>query len=154
MEIRRILWPTDFSKNCNRAGPYINLLAEKHGAEVELIYVAVDLGAVGHWYGDPEQDRIERFNRREVERAQKRLDEVCRAELKDCLVAEKKAVVGDPLQEIIKTINEDNIDLVVIAARGRSADDRDDSPLGSLTKRLVKRSPVPVLVVNTAHPAG
>ena len=37
MDIKRILWPTDFSENSSQALPLVTSLAEKYQAEYERI---------------------------------------------------------------------------------------------------------------------
>ena len=52
---------------------------------------------------------------------------------------------GKPHQEIIKTVDELDIDLIVMGASGRHGFDR--IALGSVTERVVRSSTIPVMVV-------
>jgi nucleotide-binding universal stress UspA family protein len=56
-----------------------------------------------------------------------------------------EATVGDPADEILSYVDENESDLVVIATHGRSGLDR--LLLGSVTERVLRRSPSPVFVV-------
>ena len=44
MEVKRVLWPTDFSKNAAQALPYVTWLGEKFQTEVHVVYVIDELG--------------------------------------------------------------------------------------------------------------
>lgn len=52
---------------------------------------------------------------------------------------------GKPYQEILKTVEEMDVDLIVMGASGRHGFDR--IALGSVTERLVRSAKVPVMVV-------
>lgn len=54
---------------------------------------------------------------------------------------------GIPYREILRYIDDVGIDLVAIGTHGRTGRDR-LANMGSVTERVVKNAPVPVLVVN------
>ena len=54
---------------------------------------------------------------------------------------------GIPYREILRHIDDVGIDLVAIGTHGRTGRDR-LANMGSVTERVVKNAPVPVLVVN------
>jgi len=51
--------------------------------------------------------------------------------------------VGDPAKEILKLIDKEKVDLVVMASHGAKGNFR----FGSVTEKVLKNSPVPVTVV-------
>ena len=51
--------------------------------------------------------------------------------------------MGDPAHEILKAIDKEEIDLVVMATRGATG----KFHYGSVTEKVVKNSPVPVLSI-------
>jgi nucleotide-binding universal stress UspA family protein len=55
-------------------------------------------------------------------------------------------VAGDPSEEILNYIGTHGIDLVVMGTHGRKGLDK--VIFGSVAERVVKSSPVPVMVVN------
>jgi len=57
-----------------------------------------------------------------------------------------KVVAGDPSEEILRYIQEEGIDLVVMGTHGRKGLDK--VIFGSVAERVVKSAPVPVMVVN------
>ncbi len=58
-------------------------------------------------------------------------------------------VIGDPVREILRAIEEHDSDLVVMATHGRSG--LSHFFLGSVAARVVRESPVPVLTVPVHH---
>jgi len=59
---------------------------------------------------------------------------------------QKKIVYGDPAQEILKAIESEKIDMVVMGTHGRKR--LENVLFGSVARNVVKRSPAPVLTVN------
>ncbi|MBW2707880.1 MAG: universal stress protein [Deltaproteobacteria bacterium] len=59
---------------------------------------------------------------------------------------QKKIAYGDPTQEILKAIDSEGIDMVVMGTHGRKG--LDNVLFGSVARNVVRRSPVPVLTVN------
>jgi nucleotide-binding universal stress UspA family protein len=55
----------------------------------------------------------------------------------------KHIAVGDPAREILKLIDKENIDLVVMASQGAQGNFR----FGSVTERVLKNSKVPVTTI-------
>jgi nucleotide-binding universal stress UspA family protein len=51
--------------------------------------------------------------------------------------------VGDPAQEILKLIDQEGVDLVVMASRGQKGNYR----FGSVSEKVLKNSPVPVTTI-------
>jgi nucleotide-binding universal stress UspA family protein len=150
MEVRTILWPTDLSKNSIKAAKHVSSLALKYQAKVILLYVGVDLLSYFRAYGDPSKDQLEHFQSWELKQAKKHLEGVCAQELKNCPNIEVKLVQGDAASEILKTIKEAKADMVVLTSHGRGQEDLDQksSDFGSVAKKILANSPVPVHLVN------
>jgi len=77
MEMKKILWPTDFSGNAGKALPYVTSLGEKYQAEVHVLYVIEELAHHEPWYGEFDRAHIEKIRKWEEREARKRLDEIC-----------------------------------------------------------------------------
>lgn len=150
MEVRTILWPTDLSKNSIKAAKHVSSLALKYQAKVVLLYVGVDLMSYFRAYGDPSKDQLEHFQSWELKQAKKHLEGVCEQELKACPNIEVKLVQGDAASEILKTIKEAKADMVVLTSHGRGQEDLDQksTDFGSVAKKILANSPVPVHLVN------
>jgi len=78
--------------------------------------------------------------------AEKALDKICEEQLQNYRNFQKKIVFGDPAQEILKAIESEEIDIVIMGTHGRKG--LESILLGSVARNLVRRSPVPVLTVN------
>jgi len=150
MEVRTILWPTDLSKNSIKAAKNVESLAEKYKAKVIVLYVGVDLLSHFGAYGEPTQEHLQHFQKWEMDHAKKKLESVCAAELKACPALEVRLVQGDAATEIIKAIKEEKADMVVLTTHGRGAEDMDriSTEFGSVAKKVITNSPVPIHLVN------
>ncbi len=148
-DIKRILWPTDLSKNALFALPYVRSMSEKYQAEVHLLYVAEDVGWFDHFYGDADPKFLVELQDKIIETAKDQLAKLCKNELAGCVAFERDIIVGNPVEEILKAIKDGNIDLVIMATHGHGLKGTmTHFPFGSVTEKVTKSSPVPVLIVN------
>ena len=143
MEVNKVLWPTDFSSSAEKALPYVTDLTQKYGAEIHVLYVIEDIAHHDSWYGDFEKSRVEKLMEWADKSARKRLDQVCEKYLNSCPLYIKHIAVGDPAQEILKLIDKEQVDLVVMASHGSKGNFR----FGSVTDKVLKNSPVPVTTI-------
>lgn len=144
VEIKRILYPTDLLGYSYHVLPYVLLMSEKHDAEVYLLYVARDLH---HYTGfQVPHTSISAFMKEALEGAEKLMDRICDQHLQGCPNFRRKVVVGDPGHEIVKTVESEEIDLVIMRSHGRKGPKH--ILFGSVAEYVVKHSPMPVLVVN------
>ncbi len=143
MEIKRVLWPTDFSENAASALPYVQSLSEKFQTEVHILYVIEELALHEPWYGEFDKTHIEKIHRWEDQKARERLDAICQEHLQGCPLYVKHVAVGDPAEEILNLINNEQMDVVIMASRGR----KDRFNFGSVTEKVVKHSPVIVVTI-------
>ena len=74
------------------------------------------------------------------------MDKVCDKQLKGCPNFQRMIVYGDPALEILKATESEGIDMVVMGTHGRKG--LDHTFFGSVAENVVKRSDVPVLVIN------
>jgi nucleotide-binding universal stress UspA family protein len=143
--IKRMLYPIDFSECSYEVLPYVLSIAEKYGATIYLLYVARDLR---HFAGfHVPHTSISLFTKEMVEASERMMDQVCRDHLGQCTNLERKVVIGDAGEEIVRTAEREGIDLIVMGTHGRKGLDR--TLFGSVAGYVVKHSSVPVLTVNT-----
>ena len=145
MEMKKILWPTDFSGSAEKALPYVKSMTEKYNTEIHVLYVIEDIAHHKPWYGDFEQSHIDKIMMWEEKTAKERLDQICESYLEGCPLYVKHIAVGDPAQEILKLIEKVSIDTVVMANRGQKG----HFHFGSVAEKVVKNSPVPVVTIPT-----
>ena len=142
--IKRILFPIDFSECSYDVVPYVLSMTEKFEATVYLLYVARDLR---HFAGfHVPHTSISLFTKELMEGSELLMDQVCKDHFDRCPNFQRKVVIGDPGEEIVKTAEEEGIDLIVMGTHGRKGLDR--TLFGSVAGYVVKHSSVPVLTVN------
>ncbi len=143
MEINRILWPTDFSENAATALPVVTSLSQKYQAEVHILYVLKDYPAFGASYGYHDPDDYQKMKDWERQTAEGRLDEICEKFLNACPLFFRHISVGDPAKEILKLIEQEQIDMIVMASRGSES----HFDFGSVADRVIKCTSTPTLII-------
>jgi nucleotide-binding universal stress UspA family protein len=142
--IKHILYPIDFSECSYEVLPYVLSLAEKYGATIYLLYVAHDLS---HFAGfHVPHTSIGGFTKELVEASERMMDQVCDDHLDRCPHFQRRVVVGDVGEEIVRMAETEQIDLIVMGTHGRKGLDR--TLFGSVAEFVVKHSSAPVLTVN------
>ena len=144
IDLRRILVPTDYSKSSQNALTYAAAFAEKFGAELYLLHVVQDLAlfipeAVS--VAPPVTPPIEQMTAAVREGLQRvvRENDLGRFTV-HCEVRE-----GTPFYEIIQFAKDTAIDLIIMGTHGRSG--LAHVLLGSVTEKVVRKAPCPVLTV-------
>lgn len=134
-----ILLPTDGSAGARAAIETAAAHAERFGAVLHALYV------VDERFVEDEYDMV-------VERAESRaetaLDEVGDI-VGDRAAVEKHLRRGTPHEQILDAVDDYGVDLVVMGTHGRTGLDR-FVHLGSVTERVVRHAPVPVVTVPLA----
>ncbi len=143
MEIRKVLWPTDFSSRAEAALGYVKSLSRDYNAEIHVLHVYEDIVHHETWYGEFDEKHMEGLMQKVRKRAKERLEQICERHLEGCPLYIKHVVIGDPAKEILKFIEQEQVDLVVMSTRGKSGQFR----FGSVTERVTKHSPVPVTTI-------
>ena len=145
LEIKRILFPIDFTENASKVLPYALSVSEKYDAVIYLLHVVEDLTK---WGGGSYIPHIPlgQYQEEALKGAEKALDTVCEEQLQGCPNFQKRTLSGDPAQEILKAIESEDIDMVIMGTHGRKG--LEHIFFGSVAENVVKKSPVPVLTIN------
>ncbi|OGW41653.1 MAG: hypothetical protein A2010_09595 [Nitrospirae bacterium GWD2_57_9] len=146
MQIRTILFPTDFSQGARAAMDHAVSLARDYDAKLVLLYVVQDI-SIAEWYIPSSlsaTDLVEDMQKSAWKEMDKWAQEAA-ATVKD---AEKLVVRGVPFVEIIRTAKEKNADLIVIGTHGRTGIDH--MLFGSTAEKVVRKAPCPVLTVRVS----
>lgn len=139
VQFKKIICATDFSDISNQTIPYGAALASEFGAKLYVCHI-IDLSSVAI-YGEFQLDPVGLQSRIKKD-AQDQLEEM----LGDHpLNWEPLITVGQTADEICRLVEENDVDLVITATRGRSGIKR--LILGSVTERLMRTLPCPLLVV-------
>jgi nucleotide-binding universal stress UspA family protein len=145
MDIKKVLWPTDFSSKAEKSLKFVTSLTRIYQAEIHVLYVFEDIAHHEPWYGEFDESHMEKLVERAEPIAKKRLEQICSKYLDGCPSFKRHISVGDPAQEILSLIDKEKMDLVVMASRGQ----RGHFNFGSVTEKVLKNSRVPVTVIPT-----
>ena len=143
MDVKKILWPTDFSKISEIALPHVKSLTEKYDAEIHVLYVIEDTAHHDGWYGAFDEKRVKELMEHANKTASNRLGQICEKYLEGCPLYVKHVAVGDPANEILNLIAKGKMDLVVMASHGEKGNFR----FGSVAEKVLKNSSVPVTII-------
>jgi len=142
MEIKRILFPTDFSEGAMNALPYAVDMVRHYGARLYMLHVMHDIAVSGLHIPHVSLDVIHK----EIEaEASKEIEKFGVMERQDIKNIEYVILRGVPYEEILKFVEKNNIDLIVMGTHGRKGLDR--VLFGSVAERVVRNAPCPVLTV-------
>jgi nucleotide-binding universal stress UspA family protein len=133
--LKKILAPTDFSDLSAKGVRYACQLARDVGAEL-VIFNVVTL------------DETNAINKQEVEQHKQRLDKFVTQQLKDVgtdVKMRKIVDAGQPYGAIVDCAENERIDLIIMSTHGRGGLSR--MLIGSVTDKILRGSPCPVLVV-------
>jgi nucleotide-binding universal stress UspA family protein len=155
MQARRMAWktilvPHDFSASANHATAIARDEAKLHGATIVLVHV-IDLPyqlGPDTLIVPPETGTPISLKQYAIQSAEAHLQDIVDRLAKDGITASGVVAVGVPVDEIIRTISEHHIDLVVMGTHGRTG--LRHLMVGSVAERIVRSSKVPVLTVR--HP--
>jgi nucleotide-binding universal stress UspA family protein len=146
----KILLPTDGSKYAEKAAEQAIWIASKSGAKIIVLNVIETSSLVGL----PAEDlivRIREMLKEEGRRSLERISELVTEsekeyQMKTAINITLKTEEGSPADSIIKTIEKENVDLVVMGTSGKHGLDR--FLLGSVTEKVVRSAPCSVLAVH------
>lgn len=141
---KRILIPTDFSKNAVQTYAYAKAFAQNNNTKIDLVYIIQSLSyleisrEVAHYPLDV-KEITKRMEQQFIDELQQELESNFDEDLRGQVYIKHsvKAVKG-----ILEQLEEEQYDLVIMGSRGRG---ESDLMRGSTTQQLVRSSPVPVL---------
>jgi nucleotide-binding universal stress UspA family protein len=143
MQIKNILFPTDFSQGALNALPYAADMAKGYGARLHMLHVIYDIAAASGWYVP--HASFDAMYKELEESAKKELEKFGAEERRDIRNIEYAVVRGVPYEEVLKYSQDKHIDLIVIGTHGRKGLDR--VLFGSTAERIVRNASCPVLTV-------
>jgi len=144
IEFKRILYPVDLSESSAKIVPYVQSVAKKFESKIYIIFAARVFEYFTSMYVPVPS--VSRFEKEVIEGAEKRLYEFVDEHFGEFANTKTVVVAGDASEEIINYIEDQHIDLVIMGTHGRKGMDK--IIFGSVAERVLKTSPVPVMVVN------
>ncbi|NWF97680.1 MAG: universal stress protein [Nitrospirae bacterium] len=143
MEIKSILFPTDFSEGSAEALKYAVEFAKKYDAKLYVVHIIYDVAKASGWYVP--HISMDKLYQDIQEGAKKELDNFGVEELSGIKNIERVVVTGIPHQEIVAFANSKKVDMIIIGTHGRTGIDR--ILFGSTAAQVVRNAPCPVLTV-------
>ncbi|MFO0787835.1 MAG: universal stress protein [Pirellulales bacterium] len=145
MNIKSILFPTDFSEYNDAALEYASRLASESRATLHLVHVhdtrdlSTAMGEASYLYASKWEE--------ERRRAERRLKRIVPPD--PSVAYEHHSLMGLPDAEIVGFANDHKIDLIVMASHGRTGLSR--LVMGSIAEGVMRKAECPVLIVKQPH---
>ncbi len=155
-EIKNILYATDLSESARHCFGYAASLSERYGATITILHVLEDLTPstvirVREIMGEKQWlELLERNKQQIIDKIHKRIEELCQDasngktacnfQVGDILIPE-----GPAVSTILETADKSGADIIVMGTHGYGT--FKEALMGSTARRVVRRSPVPVLTV-------
>lgn len=140
-DFKKILFPTDLSEGSKNIAENVKLMAEKFNAEIYVLYVS----NVTNYYSGINMPSagLTSFESEVISAAEDQLNDFAENEFRSFKV-KTDVLTGNPADEIIEYARQQEIDLIVM---GHSRAGLERVLLGSVAHRIVKLSPIPVMIV-------
>ncbi|MBW2477633.1 MAG: universal stress protein [Deltaproteobacteria bacterium] len=144
---KNILYATDFSESSVPACDYAMTLAKLSGAELFVLHVIGELSDSRRSLMPP-QSLAELEKELELH-AIKQIEQFCSERFGEQVPYQTETVIGLPFQEILAFAAQIKADLIVMGTHGRTGIEK--VLVGSTAERVVRRSTVPVLTVQSSR---
>lgn len=134
MNLKTILFPTDFSHTGDAALQLAKVLARDTGAKLLIVHVEeppMVYAEGGMYYGAVEPDK---------EQLEKMLREVVPG---DGIACEHRLVMGNPADALVEVAKEEHADMIVMGTHGRTGLSR--LLMGSVAEAVVRHASCPVV---------
>jgi nucleotide-binding universal stress UspA family protein len=135
VRFRRILVTTDFSEGTSDALAYAFSVAQENESQIILLHVVHDGPA----------DVSGKYRESLVQGVQKQLDDLVPTDAKAWCDVSTDVEIGVPYRIIMRTLEDEKIDLLVMNIHGKGMLDR--ALLGSTAERVVRVAPCPVMLI-------
>ena len=143
-DIRRILAVSWMTQYCRRTVHCAGSLAAKYGAELSVIHV-IDTSSLQGW-NLPGMSQVEE-RRKDSERIEAELDTIIGGETKGGAKIRRIIKEGDPVEEILKIIGDEKIDLVVLCANEEGRIERFLVGSSSSNDAIIRKMPCSIFLV-------
>lgn len=144
IDIKKVLFPVDFTEGSKKIIPFVKFFTEKCGAELYLVHVirgpeefsGFEMGAA--WFSSFEQELLKG--------AQKAMDRLLYEEFGNGADIHSEVLMGDAVDEIVNYANKNEINIIIMGTHGRKGLEK--VMFGSVAEGVVKSASCPVLTVN------
>jgi len=147
--MKKILVPTDFSKEAQIATEVARDIAKKAGSELTFLHV-IEGASGGSFnvegetkYGEDIEDKL--FNMSLIKKAKKQMETLLANPMFQGMKVKSELKMGTPFHGMRTIITEKKVDLVVMGTAGKSK--VEEMILGTNTEKVVRQAKCPVLTV-------
>jgi len=148
MEIKNILFATDFSAASRKAAPYAADLAKRYAATLYILHVIQDIEKITEWYAP--KVSLSELHKVMEEKSRQELLTCCKEGLDGYQKVEYRLIKGVPSEEILKFQQDNNVGLIVIGAHSSRSFGKAEM-FGITADTLVKHALCPVLTVTISE---
>lgn len=147
--ISTILFPTDFSENCEYAFEYALGFARQWGARLIVMHVINEPVDLRGFYVP--HISFESLEKEIAEGAEAMMQKFCRTHMDDFTNFESCLATGVPHEEILKKAGEADASLIIMGTQGRTG--LDHLLFGSTAESVFRRAVCPVMTVRLPEAA-
>jgi len=151
LEIKKILYATDLSKNSSFAFFYATDMARRHNAKIVMLHAIEPIPAYAAAYTGITDELKRKQEEETVEEIRTRLGDFCRkaeAEIgPPCVDLVSKILVprGHPPEEILNAADKEGCDMIVLGTHGKGF--LAHTFLGSVSSAVLNRTQKPVFII-------
>ena len=151
LEIKKILYATDLSKNSSFAFFYATDMARRHNAKIVMLHAIEPIPAYAAAYTGITDELKRKQQEETVEEIRTRLGDFCRkaeAEIgPPCVDLVSKILVprGHPPEEILNAADKEGCDMIVLGTHGKGF--LAHTFLGSVSSAVLNRTQKPVFII-------
>lgn len=142
-DIKRILVVSRMTKYCGKAVHYGVSLSKKYGAELYVIHTVYDPFMFGDW--NLPMPTLEDEYKKTLEEAKEELHAIITMEQEKGVPVKELIKEGKPTKEILKTVEEEDIDLIIMLAHEEGH--LEHFLFGRSNEEIVRKMPCSVLMV-------
>lgn len=144
--MKKILVPTDFSKEAENALKVAAQFARRHGCEIYLMHMLEipfqEVDALSTHSALPEAMFFMKL-------AHQRFEEVMASDYLDGITVHETVKADSNFSSVIKTCREHGVDMIIMGSHGASG--FKEMFVGSNAEKVVRTSDIPVLVIKNEH---
>jgi len=142
MDIKSILYPTDFSEGSLQALQFATELVKRFNAKLFVVHVVQEMRYTGGFFVP--HTSMDVLYKEVTEAAEKELDKYGIEELREFKdLVERRVIRGVPHEEIINFAKENKVDLIIIGAHGKKGMEK--IFFGNTSAHVVRHAPCSVL---------
>jgi universal stress protein A len=143
-DIKRILVVSRSTKHCRKAVHYGISLAKKYNSKLYVLHVIHDPFSVEGW--NLPIPSLKQEYEKLVEKARADIDRIIKSERADGLEITEWIRDGKPVDEIVATVKEDKIDLVIMSAHEEGR--LEHYLFGRTVEELTRKMPCSIFLIN------